>query len=37
VTGDLQAPIVAIEHGAKLRGNIQKESLITHFQERRTH
>lgn len=37
VVGNLQAPIVAIEHGATLRGNIQKESLITHFQERRTH
>lgn len=37
IVGDLQAPIIAIEHGAKVRGNIQKESLITHFQERRIH
>jgi len=37
VHGNLQAPIVAIEHGAKLRGNIHNDSLITHFQERRTH
>lgn len=37
VIGDLKAPIVAIEHGAKLHGEIHEESLITHFQERRTH
>lgn len=37
IVGDLKAPIVAIEHGANIRGSIHKESLTTHFQERRTH
>ena len=37
VVGDLQAPIVAIEHGAKVKGSVHEESYVTHFQERRTH
>lgn len=37
VTGELRAPIVAIAHGATVRGEVHEDSFVTHFQERRIH
>ncbi|GMR19841.1 MAG: hypothetical protein BMS9Abin36_0436 [Gammaproteobacteria bacterium] len=37
IRGKMRAPIVAIEHGARVRGEVHEESYITHFEERRSH
>ena len=37
IVGNLQAPILAVEHGANIRGDIHNDCFITHFEERRTH
>lgn len=37
VYGAIAAPIIAISHLAKLRGEVELSSLVSHFPERRAH
>jgi cytoskeletal protein CcmA (bactofilin family) len=37
VTGNLSSPLIALGQGAVVRGAISRDSVVTRFQERRTH
>ncbi len=37
VQGDLQSPLIAVAEGAVVQGHISQDSVITHFQDRRSH
>lgn len=37
VSGNVSSPLIAVAEGAVVQGNISRDSLVTHFKERRTH
>lgn len=37
VSGDVNAPMVAIAHGAYVRGVVHEDCIVNHFHEQRTH
>ncbi len=37
VKGDLRSPLIAVAEGAVVQGRVSRDSIITRFQERRTH
>ncbi len=37
VSGNVSSPLIAMADGAVVKGNISRDSMVTHFKERRTH
>ncbi len=37
VSGNLSSPLIAVAEGAVVQGNISRDSMLTHFKERRAH
>lgn len=37
VSGNVSSPLIAMAEGAVVKGNISRDSMVTHFKERRTH
>lgn len=37
VSGHVSSPLIAVAEGAVVQGNISRDSMVTHFKERRTH
>ena len=37
VSGNVSSPLIAVAEGAVIRGIISRDSMVTHFKERRTH
>lgn len=37
VSGNVSSPLIAVAEGAVVQGNISRDSMVTHFKERRTH
>ncbi len=37
VSGNVSSPLIAVAEGAVVQGSISRDSMVTHFKERRTH